>query len=268
MVRIDADTQDVYADEDGAQTAAAKETIFVKGRAQPFLFDRVTTSHGVVIASDRGRHQIFTIRWSGSEPGAAPELASLAIDRAHTWPEFRSALERWKMPARRVVYADAEGNIAFQDAALIPIRQAREWHGWRTIDDLPHAFNPPGGAITASEPRRREAPAVDAEALFAHPLAVTAVRRQRFNIGPIQRPERDDSPVRAELDARDWDRSRAVNAPGQSGSPASPHFADLAKRWSSGDLFQLAFTDAAVQAQAAATLTLVNVPGAAPLEPR
>src|SRR5262249_25175127 len=99
----------------------------------------------------------------------------------------------------------------------------------------------------------------DAEALFVNPIAVTAARRQRFNIGPVGRPANDDTPVRAELHARDWDRSQAMNAPGQSESPASPHFADLAKLWSSGDLFQLVFTDAAVQAHAAATLTLVNV---------
>jgi penicillin amidase len=107
---------------------------------------------------------------------------------------------------------------------------------------------------------RDSAPVVADEAVFAHPLAVTAVRRQRFNVGPLRRPAGDDSPVRMAIDTADWDRSRAMNAPGQSGSPASAHFSDLAKLWSSGDQFQLVFTDAAVQAHAEATLTLVSAP--------
>ena len=58
------------------------------------------------------------------------------------------------------------------------------------------------------------------------------------------------------FDAHDWDRSTAINAPGQSGSPESPHFADLAALWSEGKTFPLAFTERAVQAHAEATLTL------------
>src|SRR5262245_12127261 len=54
MTRIDADTQDVYADADTAPAVTARELIFVKGRSSPFTFDRVTTPHGLVIASDRG----------------------------------------------------------------------------------------------------------------------------------------------------------------------------------------------------------------------
>jgi penicillin amidase len=47
-----------------------------------------------------------------------------------------------------------------------------------------------------------------------------------------------------------------MNAPGQSGSPDSPHFSDLAKLWEKGEMFPLAFSDAAVQANAVNTLTL------------
>jgi penicillin amidase len=54
----------------------------------------------------------------------------------------------------------------------------------------------------------------------------------------------------------DWDRSTALNAPGQSGWADSPHFADQVKLWSEGKPFPLAFSDQAVQAHAEATLTL------------
>ncbi len=59
------------------------------------------------------------------------------------------------------------------------------------------------------------------------------------------------------LDVADWDHSLVTNAPGQSGSPASPHFADLAPTWAAGEYFPLVFSDEAVKANAEATLTLV-----------
>ena len=46
-------------------------------------------------------------------------------------------------------------------------------------------------------------------------------------------------------------------APGQSGAPDSPHFADLAPLWAKGEYVPLAFTDDAVNAAAESTLTLV-----------
>jgi penicillin amidase len=65
------------------------------------------------------------------------------------------------------------------------------------------------------------------------------------------------SPFRAIFDVADWDRSVAMNAPGQSGSPTSPHFADLAALWVKGEYFPLVFSEEAVQAHAETTLTLV-----------
>jgi acyl-homoserine lactone acylase PvdQ len=132
-----------------------KDWIAVRGSKAPVDFERETTRHGVIVASDRERFLAFAVRWSGSEPGAAAELAAPALDRATSWPEFRSALARWKMPARRVTYADADGQRGFQVAALVPVRRgwtgaipvpgwtaATEWTGWRTLDDLPHAISP------------------------------------------------------------------------------------------------------------------------------
>jgi penicillin amidase len=60
----------------------------------------------------------------------------------------------------------------------------------------------------------------------------------------------------AVFDLADWDRSVAQNAPGQSESPANPHFADLARLWSEGQYFQMAFSEGAVTAAAESTLTL------------
>jgi acyl-homoserine lactone acylase PvdQ len=269
----------------------------------------------VVLASDRARNLAFTLEWSGAEPGAAGELAALAIDRAGSWSEFRDALARWKMPARRFSYADVEGHRGFQVAALAPVRRgwdgalpapawsgANDWNGWHPLDALPHAFD----VRVAATPRQQEETAaaiarlaranpdradallrkiaesgsatvqralvVDALAeamresetpravLFAHPLAISGPARRRFNIGPIAPPAAAGPPFALLLDSSDWDRATAMNAPGQSGSPGSPYFANLAQRWAAGDRIPLAFSEAAVQASAEATLTLIPAP--------
>ena len=92
--------------------------------------------------------------------------------------------------------------------------------------------------------------------LFAHPLGVTAAARRRFNVSAPAPPGGAADPLAIVFDAADWDRTTAINAPGQSGSPESPHFADLLTLWSEGQSFPLAFSERAVQARAVATLTL------------
>jgi penicillin amidase len=121
---------------------------------------------------------------------------------------------------------------------------------------------------------------------FAHPLGVTAVARQQFNIGPFELPGYAQTVMstygsglavdggasfREILDLADWDRSLATNAPGQSGSPGSAHFADLARLWAAGEYFPLAFSGRAVAANTETVLTLVPFvarrPAPTPSEP-
>jgi penicillin amidase len=52
------------------------------------------------------------------------------------------------------------------------------------------------------------------------------------------------------VDVGNWDESRAINAPGQSGDPASPHYDDLAPLWASGAYVPLLYTRGAVDAAA------------------
>ena len=255
MTPVDVDTQDIYAESMKGPKTLINDAIIVKGRGDPFLYETEITRHGAVVAFDRANNLEYAVRWSGTEPGAAGELAALAVDRARTWIDFRAALARWKMPARRALYLDVEGNVGFQDAALVPIRRGREWSGWLRTDSLPHGFNPTAGRVSAHG-LAGETAAISRQAVFAHVLGTGAAARQRFNIGPVVRPPDDDSPVRAVLEPHDWDRSRAISAPGQSESPGSPHFADLVRLWSNGEYFPLVFSDGAVRANTEATLTL------------
>lgn len=58
------------------------------------------------------------------------------------------------------------------------------------------------------------------------------------------------------LDVGNWDASRVVNTPGQSGNPASPHYRDLAPLWAKGEYFPLVYSRAAVERQTTERLRL------------
>jgi penicillin amidase len=59
------------------------------------------------------------------------------------------------------------------------------------------------------------------------------------------------------LDVGAWDNSKAVNTPGQSGDPASPHYRDLAGRWHTGNYFPLVYSRPAVDRNAEQRITLL-----------
>jgi acyl-homoserine lactone acylase PvdQ len=205
-------------------TGTVARSVVVKGRSKPFSFQTESTNEGIVIATDREAHRRFVFDWTGFRAGAAPEMIALAIDRARTREEFLQASRKWILPARSFVVVEADA----------PPASGRAPADQRGVD-------------TAQGPTR---------ALFAHQLGVTESARRRFNVGPASRPL-VDQPVRLELHPESWDSSRAISVPGQSENPDSPHYADQVPIWSSGALIPLAFSDAAVQADAEATLTLV-----------
>lgn len=97
---------------------------------------------------------------------------------------------------------------------------------------------------------------------FHHPLALDAERRKLFDLGPVERggdsntvfntggtgfQQTSGASYREIFDVADWDRSVATSVPGQSGQPASPHYADLLPLWADGKYFPLPFTRAAVE---------------------
>jgi penicillin amidase len=252
-IALDTEALSVIRDTERLARTVVHDAILIKGRRSPFVYDTVITPRGVVIASDSERQRSFALRWSGTEAGAAAELGALALDRADDWDSFRSALTRWRMPVRRIVYADVDGNVGVQVAGLVPVTRGDAWAGWRSLDDLPHAFNPRGRTIAASSSAAAASDA--ASAVFVHTLAISGPARQRLDVGPIARPA-DDSVVRGAFEAGDWDRSRAMNAPGQSEAVDSPHYRDLAALWSKNQSMRLVFSDAAVQQFARGTLVL------------
>ena len=237
MAPIAVDTQEVMVERADTVTVSAPELMRVKGRAQVLPFTRDTTPDGLVIASDRERQRVYVLRWRGFEPGMASGLDAFALDRARDASTLREAAAHWNMPSRRVVFNDVEGHAGEFE---IGVRGVRGAQGLR-----------PSGR----DDRSAESVALHddrAAVIFPHLF-------RRFDIGPLRRPN-DDAPVRLDLDVSEWDRSKAISAPGQSGAPSSTHYADAAARWAAGEWMDLWFSDAAVRAHAESTLTLTPAP--------
>jgi penicillin amidase len=122
------------------------------------------TRHGPVIYEDKENNKAYAIRAAWLEKGCAPYLASLRMDQAKTWEEFRDACSYSRTPSENMVWADREGNIGWQAVGITPIRNnwygllpvtgdgKYEWDGYLPIKDLPSKFNPSEGFIaTANE---------------------------------------------------------------------------------------------------------------------
>ena len=58
------------------------------------------------------------------------------------------------------------------------------------------------------------------------------------------------------LDVGQWDASRTINSPGQSGDPFSGHYRDLAPLWAAGKYVPLLYSRPAVEAAAAEAIAL------------
>ena len=64
------------------------------------------------------------------------------------------------------------------------------------------------------------------------------------------------STFRMVLDVGDWDRSVAMNSPGQSGDPRSEHYGDLFAGWAEGESFPLLFSDEEIAQHTAQVIRL------------
>lgn len=127
------------------------EVFHVKGGAD-VTKELKFTVHGPVLWQDGKR--ALALRWVGTEPGTAPYLTGISVDRAHNWHEYLAAMERWRTPPENLVYADRDGNIGEQSAGLTPLRRkgngllpapgwaGYEWAGFVPFSQLPRQFNP------------------------------------------------------------------------------------------------------------------------------
>jgi penicillin amidase len=138
------------------QMRSTRETYHVKGGRDTTVTLRFT-HHGPVTHIDRKNHKAYAIRCAWLEPGGAPYLASLRIDQARTWEEFRDACAYSHIPGENMIWADTKGNIGWQAVGITPIRTTHsgmvpvpgdgryEWKGFLPIKERPHLLNPVKG---------------------------------------------------------------------------------------------------------------------------
>ncbi|HEX8941612.1 MAG TPA: penicillin acylase family protein [Gemmatimonadaceae bacterium] len=138
-----------------------RDSIPVKGEA-PVVVDLAYTRHGPVVYEDSAHHVAYAVRAAWLEPGGAPYVASLRMDQARTWEEFRDACAFSNIPGENMVWADRSGNIGWQAVGIAPIRThwsglvpvpgdgRYEWAGFLPIKEKPHALNPRDGFIATA----------------------------------------------------------------------------------------------------------------------
>ncbi len=132
------------------------ETFKVKG-GKDTTVTLYFTHHGPVTKIDAVRRKAYAIRCAWLEPGGAPYLASLRIDQATNWEEFRDACAYSHIPGENMIWADKKGNIGWQAVGITPIRTTHsgmvpvpgdgrfEWNGFLPIKERPHLLNPSKG---------------------------------------------------------------------------------------------------------------------------
>jgi len=115
------------------------------------------TRHGPVVFEDRDRNLAYAVRAAWMEVGGAPYLASLRMDQAKTWEEFREACTYSNIPGENMIWADPSGTIGWQAVGIAPVRRTwsglvpvpgdgrYEWDGYLPIQDKPHIVNPTEG---------------------------------------------------------------------------------------------------------------------------
>lgn len=139
------------------------DTIHIKNSADVYVQHKFTR-HGPVTFVDTNRNKAYAVRAAWMKPGGAPYMASLRMDGATTWEEFREACSYSHIPGENMIWADSKGNIGWQTVGIAPIRKnwdglvpvpgdgSYEWEGYLPIKDLPNVFNPQKGFwVTANE---------------------------------------------------------------------------------------------------------------------
>jgi len=133
-----------------------RETIKVKDSNEIDITLKYTI-HGPVCYIDTLHHKAWAVRCAWLEPGGSPYLASLRMDQAKSWEEFRDACNYSNIPGENMVWADKSGTIGWQAVGIAPIRKnysglvpvpgdgRYEWDGYLPIKEKPHITNPGKG---------------------------------------------------------------------------------------------------------------------------
>ena len=162
------------------------EIIEVAG-SEPIVIEVRSTHHGPIVSdrsypvnlnpeedqvsfADEARIELpdnfsVSLSWPALIPGNT-FVGIRDFNYAKNWEEFRDASRLFEVPAQNLLYADVDGNIAYQSPGKLPIRaeglvgdlpipgwlSENDWQGFVPFEELPYTINPSSGyIITANQ---------------------------------------------------------------------------------------------------------------------
>ena len=169
------------------------EIIEVAG-SEPIVIEVRSTRHGPIVSdrsypvnlnpeedqvsfADEARVELpdnfsVSLSWPALIPGNT-FIGIREFNYAKNWEEFRDASRLFDVPAQNLLYADVDGNIAYQSPGKLPIRaeglvgdlpipgwlSENDWQGFVPFEELPYTINPSSGyIITANQSVHPEQP--------------------------------------------------------------------------------------------------------------
>jgi penicillin amidase len=189
FTNLGADVQDLYVEQtrgmgDAAEFEASdrswhkllhqREVIAVKGAAD-IVLDVTSTEHGGVttpLVSGLYPHEkrSIALRWTVYDP-ANVTSPFYAINAATDWQSICAAAANFGGPAQNMQYADDQGHIGYHAIGRVPVRGSmsapaalspvpadgrdvtREWVGYIPFEQMPQAYDPPGGFVATANAR-------------------------------------------------------------------------------------------------------------------
>jgi len=194
------------------------DSIPVKGD-KPESVELKYTRHGPVLFEDRANRKAYALRAGWMDPGGAPYLASLRMNQAASWEEFREACRYSHMPSENMVWVDRQGTIGWQAAGIQPIRRnwsgvlpvpgdgRYEWQGFLPIGDLPSEVNPARGYIVTANnyllpdnyPHKDLLHLTWSDAFRASRISEVLGSGRLFNVAEMTRLQNDDLSIAARM---------------------------------------------------------------------
>lgn len=242
------------------------EPIAVAGGAQATA-ELAYTRHGPVIKVDSANHRAYALRAVWLEPGMSPYYGSMRYLRAKSFTEFRDAISHWGAPLLEAIEHPtrywAGDAVAKRDKLLVDTLKAAYDESVQRLGPDPAAWK--WNSLTRT--------------VFGHPATglLDPETAKKLTVGPLSRggswqtvdinvyntfqgelfKQWAGATVRLAIDVGNWDASRAINAPGQSGDPDDPHYRDLTAKWHNGQYFPLVYSKPAVLANVEKTIVLL-----------
>lgn len=163
-LEVNPNNPDEYATEDGWERFTVRtEHIAVNGASDRSV-EMKSTRWGP-LAEEPLMGQPVAIRWTALDPEAV-DLGLLRMDQARSVWDGIAVATRAGAPPNNILFADAQGHIAWTYMGKIPVRRGLDgsvsrswadgrtgWSGFIPPDDLPRMIDPPAGYLVSANHR-------------------------------------------------------------------------------------------------------------------